>query len=125
VLARDGFFTASLLGRRMLVLVPDTLARRTITMDAATRERTSSTKFPRPRPDRLTVPAFAICYPGVYVTQHGHMVRVFEELAEQEGPMLGWESFEGTLVTRVTADPRLPIQACRELAADAGLPVRF
>jgi hypothetical protein len=89
-------------------------------MDAATR-----TKNPKNRPSFVTVPSSAICHPGVYVTQHGHMFRLFEALMEDEGPVVGWDRIGGTLVTRITEDPRLPIETCRQVATQAGLPVRF
>ena len=89
-------------------------------MDAATRSRAKA------RRSYVMVPASAICYPGVYVTHRGRMVRVFDEaLASPQAPVLGWDSIEGTLVTLISEDPRTPLALCRMLAEDAGLSVSF
>jgi hypothetical protein len=74
----------------------------------------------------LTVPFSEINFPGVYVTQRGEMFRVPNEaLAEGRSPTLVWESIEGSLVSRIAEDPYTPISKCRQLAADADIPVNF
>lgn len=74
----------------------------------------------------LTVQFSDINFPGVYVTQRGEMFRVpGEALAEGRSPILVWESLEGSLVSRISEDPYTPISKCRQLAADADLPVNF
>ena len=74
----------------------------------------------------LTVTFSEISQPGVYVTQRGEMFRVPNEaLAEGHSPLLSWESLEGALVSRISEDPYTPISKCRQLTADADLPVNF
>jgi hypothetical protein len=74
----------------------------------------------------LTVQFSEINSPGVYITNRGEMFRVPNEaLAEGHSPILAWESIEGSLVSRITDDPYCPITKCRQLAADADLPVNF
>ena len=74
----------------------------------------------------LTLDFTEIDSPGVYVTQRGEMLRVpGEALAEGHSPILSWESIEGNLVTRITEDVYAPISRCRQLAANADLPVNF
>ena len=91
-------------------------------MDAT---RVTTMQWSAARPHYVTVPACAIAYPGVYVTQHGHMLRVFGQSPADDSPGLAWEALDGLLVTRVTEDPRTPITTCRALAREAGLLVRF
>jgi len=63
---------------------------------------------------------------GVYVTQRGEMFRVpCEAIAEGHSPILSWENMEGSLVTRISEDAYAPISKCRQLAANADLPVNF
>jgi len=74
----------------------------------------------------LAVQFSEINLPGVYITQRGDMFRVpSEALAEGRSPVLAWENREGGLVSRVCEDPYTPISKCRQLAADADLPVNF
>jgi len=74
----------------------------------------------------LTVPFSEINQIGVYVTQRGEMFRVASEaLAEGRSPIISWETLAGSLVTRISEDPYAPISKCRQLAADADLPVNF
>ena len=74
----------------------------------------------------LTVQFSEISSPGVYVTQRGEMFRVpGDALAEGHSPVLTWESLEGSLVCRISDDPYCPISKCRQLTADADLPVNF
>src|SRR5262245_9540819 len=74
----------------------------------------------------MTIQFSEIHSPGVYVTQRGEMFRVpGEALAEGHSPFLVWESLEGNLVCRITEDPYCPISKCRQLTADADLPVNF
>ena len=74
----------------------------------------------------LSVQFSDINLPGVYITQRGEIFRVpGEALAEGRSPVVTWGSNEGNLVTRVTEDPYTPISKCRQLAADADLPVNF
>lgn len=64
--------------------------------------------------------------PGVYVNQRGEMFRVPEDaLAEGRSPLLIWESADGNLVTRISDNAYSAISKCRQLAADADLPVNF
>ena len=63
---------------------------------------------------------------GVYVTQRGEMFRVPNEaISEGHSPILSWENMEGSLVTRISEDAYTPISKCRQLAANADLPVKF
>jgi len=74
----------------------------------------------------LTVQFPDIHLPGVYVTQKGEMFRIPREaLAENRSPILAWGNLEGSLVTRLAEDPYTPISKCRQIAADADLPVSF
>ena len=74
----------------------------------------------------LTIDFTDIASPGVYVTQRGEMFRVpIDALAEGHSPILSWESMEGSLVTRITEEVYAPISRCRQLAANADLPVNF
>ena len=74
----------------------------------------------------LTIEFNKIESAGVYVTQRGEMFRVPPEaLADGHSPLLGWETREGNLVTRITDDAYTPISKCRQLAADADLSVNF
>ena len=64
--------------------------------------------------------------PGVYVTARGDMFRVpAEALAVSHSPLLLWESKSDRMVKRISTDPYCPISKCRQLAADADLPVNF
>lgn len=64
--------------------------------------------------------------PGVYVNQRGDMFRVPEDaLAEGRSPVLTWETSDGNLVTRISENAYSAISKCRQLAADADLPVNF
>ena len=90
----------------------------------ATQAMTMQRNAARPR-RFVTVPACAIAYPGVYVTQQGHMLRVFGQTPADDTPGLSWELLDGLLVTRVSEDPRTPIPACRTLAREAGLQIHF
>jgi len=63
---------------------------------------------------------------GVYITQRGEMFRVPEDaLADGRSPLLIWETADGNLVTRVSDNAYAAISKCRQLAADADLPVNF
>ena len=74
----------------------------------------------------MTIQFSEIHAPGVYVTQRGELFRVpGEALAEGHSPFLTWESLEGNLVCRIAEDPYCPISKCRQLTADADLPVNF
>ena len=74
----------------------------------------------------MTVHFSEIRAPGVYVTQRGEMFRVpGEALAEGHSPVLAWETLGGSLVCRISEDPYCPISKCRQLTADADLPVNF
>jgi len=74
----------------------------------------------------LTVRFSEIQSPGVYVTQRGELFRVPREaLAEGLSPILAWESVAGNIVSRISEDPYCPISKCRQLTADADLPVNF
>jgi hypothetical protein len=80
----------------------------------------------RPHQGFLTVQFSEISNPGVYITQRGEMFRVpGEALAEGHSPILAWENLEGSFVSRISEDPYCPITKCRQLAADADLPVNF
>lgn len=81
---------------------------------------------PHQRHGFLTVAFDEIEEPGVYVNQRGDMFRIPPDgLAEGRSPLIAWECDEGNLVTRISENPYTPISKCRQLAADADLPVRF
>lgn len=74
----------------------------------------------------ISLPFDEIDEPGVYVNQHGEMFRVPpDSLAEGRSPLIVWETTESNLVSRISEDPYASISKCRQLAADADLPVRF
>lgn len=63
---------------------------------------------------------------GVYINQRGEMFRVPDDaLAEGRSPLLIWETSDGNLVTRISDNAYTAISKCRQLAADADLPVNF
>jgi len=77
-------------------------------------------------PGFLTTDFTNITSPGVYVTQRGEMFRVPNEaLSEGHSPILSWENMESSVVTRISEDAYAPISKCRQLAANADLPVKF
>ena len=79
-----------------------------------------------PRHGLLTIPFSNLDQPGAYVTQRGDLFRVPPEaLAEGHSPILAWENLDGSLVTRISEDPYTPISKCRQLAAEADMPVNF
>jgi hypothetical protein len=79
-----------------------------------------------PRHAHMQAPFSEINKPGVYVTQRGDLFRVpAEALAEGHSPILTWENLDGSVVTRISEDPYTPISKCRQLAADADMPVNF
>jgi hypothetical protein len=78
-----------------------------------------------PRRGLLTVSFFDINEPGVYVTRRGDLFRVSPEALASHCPILPWENLDCSVGMRISEDPYTPISKCRQLAADADLPVNF
>lgn len=65
--------------------------------------------------------------PGTYVSvTTGNLFRVPEDaLVSNRSPLIEIVSHSGTMVSKISDDPWLPISKARQLAADADLSVNF
>jgi len=73
------------------------------------------------------VPFSELHEPGCYISNStGNLFRVPEDaLAANRSPLIEIVSNSGTMMTRVSEDPWIPISKARQLAADADLAINF
>lgn len=73
------------------------------------------------------IPFEAINEPGCYVCNwSGHLVRVPEDAVKMgRSPLLSIKGTEPLFVTRLSADPYVPVSKARMLAADCDVTVNF
>jgi hypothetical protein len=77
--------------------------------------------------EHLNVPFDEVQTPGCYVSRHtGNLYRIpAEALALGRSPLIEIVSKTGTLMTKITEDPWVPIGKARQLCADADVYPNF
>ena len=85
-----------------------------------------------PSPAGFAIPAISLPFdtirdPGTYVCNwNGYLLRVPSgALSPGPGRVINLIGVEPLLVTRISADPELPVSHARQLASDLGLRIRF